>query len=284
MHAKPPRHVLVATDLSGHAEQAVVRAAALAAQHGAALTAVHVTDPDLDPALLSHAGDRLREQLDRCAAGVGTQVVVRSGNVAAGLLDEAGERDADLLVVAAHGGHRRDGGTLGGTPQNLVRASDIPVLVVRTPPEVPYGRVLLAVDASGSSFAAAGTGIALTPDAEHLLAHATTVPGEHLLLMRGMGEPELEQLRGAATERTRAEIERAAAGLVPPPERILVTPGRAEDAVPELADRYGAGLVVVGAGTRHHRLGRALLGSVARHVTQEAVCDVLVVPEAAEGP
>ncbi|WP_327190045.1 universal stress protein [Streptomyces xinghaiensis] len=280
----PPRHVLVATDLSAHAERAVARAAALAAEHGAALTAVHVTDPDLDPGLLAHAGDRLRAQLGRCAGAVEAHAVVRSGRTAAEVLEEAGERRADLLVVGAHGGHRRAEGLLGGTPQDLVRASDIPVLVVRIPPGVPYGRVLLAVGTSESSFVTAGAGIALTPGAEHLLAHAITVPGEHLLLMRGMGEHELEQLRGTAAERSRTEIERRAAGLVPPPAQVLVTPGRAEDAVPELADRYGAGLVVVGTGARHGRLGRALLGGVARHVTQEAVCDVLVVPAAAEAP
>ncbi|MBQ0983368.1 universal stress protein [Streptomyces sp. F63] len=279
----PPRHVLVATDLSGHAERAVCRAAALAAEHGAVLTAVHVTEPDLDPALPAHAGDRLRAQLDRCAEAVERHAVVRSGSIVAELLDEAGVRGADLLVVGAHGGHRRTGSLLGGIPQDLVRASDVPVLVVRTPSGVPYGRVLLAVGASTSSFTAAGTGIALTPDAEHLLVHAITVPGEHLLLMRGMGEHELEQLRGASEERARTETEHRAAGLVPPPAHVLVTPGRAEDAVPELADRYGAGLVVVGTGARHGRLGRALLGGVARHVMQEAVCDVLVVPPAPHG-
>ncbi|GAA2429699.1 universal stress protein [Streptomyces macrosporus] len=286
----PPRRILAATDLSEESGGAVGRAAALAARHGARLRVVHVVPPDVDPDLVEFAGTLLRSQVHRYTgpvrdaeggggtdAGEGVETGLRFGRVGPALLDEARKADADLLVVGAHGADRRPGALIGGTPGNLVRAARGPVLVVRRPADTAYRRVLLAVDDSEVSREAARAGIALTPGAEHLALHVSIVPGERLLLQRGVDDAGLEQLRHAVVERARPDIERLVDALTPRPDDVLVLPGRAQEVVPARAASPGADLVVVGTGTRSG-FGYALLGSVARHVMAEAPCDVLVVP------
>ncbi|GAA1926398.1 universal stress protein [Streptomyces sodiiphilus] len=275
----PPRHILVATDLSAQSGPAVARAARLAARHGARLTAVFVAERGTDPELTAYAARRLREHAEEHATGLGAapaETVVTEGRTAARILAEAEERGAGLLVVGAHGAHRLPEALVGSTAQNLVRASHCPVLVVRGPATGEYRTVLLAVDTSRISLDAARTGSALTPGARHVLAHADIVPGEHLMVMRGAGEEALTELRRVSTRRARAAIGELAAALDPAPAEIVVESGRPESALPALSAGHGADLVVVGTGT-HSKLGYVLLGSVAEHVIREAPADVLVV-------
>ncbi|MDX5964969.1 universal stress protein [Rhodococcus opacus] len=60
MFAVPPRQVLVATDLSDPAGRAVRRAAQLAGQHGARVTALHVLPMGVDSNLTEFAYTLLR--------------------------------------------------------------------------------------------------------------------------------------------------------------------------------------------------------------------------------
>ncbi|MFP8944420.1 universal stress protein [Streptomyces fenghuangensis] len=284
VYSVPPRCVLAVTDLSEPAGEAVGRAARLAARYGARLLVLYVAPPHVAPELVEFARLRLRSHLRRHAREVpAARGTVRTGRVAAVVPDEAGGEGADLLVLGARGRHRPGGTGLGGVAGSLVRTGEVPALVVRRPPGGAYRKVLLAVDESTASLAAARTGTGLTPEAERLLVHCVTVPGEHLLRMRGVPEGELERLRRTRTEQARPAAERIAADLAPRPARVLVAPGRPQDAVPRLAGSEGADLAVVGTGTRS-AVGYAVLGSVAQHVVSEAPCDVLVVPGPGPGP
>lgn len=278
VHSKRPRRVLVLTDLSEAAEGAVGRAVGLAERYGARLDALFVAQPGVAAELMDFARSRLAAQVGRYArTGADTAAVVRAGPVTETALDEARRTEAELLVVGAQGAHRSAGSPVGTLPRNLARACGIPLLIVRRPEDTPYREVLLAVDGSRTSSATARTGIALTPGAEHLLAHAVAAPGENLLLLQGVDDAGLDELRRAYTEQARPGVERVADELDPPPARILVVPGRPQDVVPELAGRWGVDLVVVGTGARS-AFGYAVLGSVAEHVVVETPCDVLVVP------
>ncbi|WP_031508604.1 universal stress protein [Streptomyces megasporus] len=280
MYSVPPQCVLAATDLSEHGGEAADRAVALATAHGARVRVVHVLSPGVDPDLVEFAGARLRSRTRRYAdGGENVETGLRFGRTGHALLDEARKTDADLLVVGAHGAHRRPDASIGGVPANLVRASGVPTLIVRRPADTAYRRVLLAVDDSEVSREAARVGTGLTPEAEHLVLHAGLVPGERLLLQQGVDDAGLEQLRSAVVEQARPGIERLADTLHPRPDRVLVVPGRAQDTVPERAESLGADLVAVGTGTRSG-LGYTFLGSVARHVVVRSPCDVLVVPNA----
>jgi nucleotide-binding universal stress UspA family protein len=276
------RRVLVATDLSDQAGQAVRRAAQLADQHNAHLVALHVLPTGLDADLAEFARICLRSHLDRYTGTTVTEPVIRHGTVVDEIAAEAAERGADLLVVGAHGEHWLPDPFLGSTPANLVRVSHAPVLVVKTPPERPYRTVMLAVDASPVSAEAAYTASALTSHAEHIVVHVTVVVGETLMRMHGVGEEQLAQLRQVNTDQVRGDIDTLAAELTPPAARIVIESGRPQTRLPELSLRHRADLVALGTGGRS-TLGYALLGSVAQHVLRNAPSDVLVVPAARKG-
>lgn len=276
MFTMPPRQVLVATDLSGPAGLAVQRAAQLVARHGARLTALHVVPPGLDPELTGFAQSRLNAQAHQYAAPAAVETVVRSGKIGAEIVAEAEDRGADLLVVGAHGAHWLADPFLGSTAENVVRASQAPVLVVKKPPEAAYRTVLLAVDTSETSAAAARAASALTPDANHLVVHVHVVMGEHLMQMRGIDEAELAQLRRVSSDQVRPRVEKLAATLTPRPIQVLTESGRPQSVLPDLVDHYEPDLIAVGTGERS-KLGYALLGSVAQHVMRQAKSDVLIV-------
>ncbi|OLT41628.1 hypothetical protein BAY59_34175 [Prauserella coralliicola] len=277
MAAAPVRRVLVATDLSEQAGLAVRRAAQLAAERDARLSAVNVQPAGLNEELSEFAHARLRSHLDRFITSTVTEAVVRHGHVAYEILAEVTDRDADLLVVGAHGGHRLTSPVLGSTPGNLVRASPVPVLVVKSPPDGEYRTVVLAVDSTAVSATAAHTAGALTPYADHIVVHFAVVVGETLMRMHGASEQHLAELREVSTEQVRVDIERVAAELTPAASRVVIASGRPQTRLPELSRHHAADLVAVGTGARSS-LGYTLLGSVAQHVLRDASSDVLVVP------
>lgn len=68
------KNILIATDLSERSNRALRRAAMLAAQFGAHLTVLHVTDADLPERVATAVGTEaeqaIREQLDRSPSGL----------------------------------------------------------------------------------------------------------------------------------------------------------------------------------------------------------------------
>jgi hypothetical protein len=92
----------------------------------------------------------------------------------------------------------------GQHPDNLVRASRIPILVVKNPPEGAYRTALLAVDTTRVSAEAAHTACTLTPHANHIVVHVAVVVGETLMRLHGASEEHLAQLRRVSTEQIRA--------------------------------------------------------------------------------
>ncbi|MGW0026676.1 universal stress protein [Rhodococcus sp. NPDC003383] len=286
METSSLRHILVATDLSDGATHAVRRAAQLAREHHAQLTAVYVP-ASAAPEKLRRANALLAEHLYRCVGdtalndtAVGdTQVdgVVRAGDIVSVVGAVAGECDADLLVVGAHGG-RLPIALLGSTAERLVGTSATPVLVVRNPSDGPYRTVLLAVDTTPASTAAARVAAAWTPDADHILVHVSVVMGEQLMRMHGADDVGLAQLRHVSTEQARSHLDDFASTLIPEPADSRIESGHAATRIPEIADEYRAELIVVGTGARS-ALEYAMLGSVAQHVLRFAGTDVLVMPD-----
>jgi nucleotide-binding universal stress UspA family protein len=238
---------------------------------------MHVLPAGLDAELTEFAQSFLRSHLDRSAGPTVAEAAVRHGTVVHETLSEAADRGADVLVVGAHGGHWLTSPLLGSTPENLVRASQVPVLVVKNPPEGAYRTVMLAVDTTPDAAEAAHTACALTPPADHIVVHVTVVVGENLMRMHGASEEHLAQLREVSTEQVRGDIENMAAELKPAAARVVIKSGRPQTLLPELSRHYAADLVALGTGGRSS-LGYALLGSVAQHVLRDAVSDVLVVP------
>jgi len=134
------RRIVVGTDFSEGAEQALLRAVALAADWGASVVLAHAYE-DQSAQPRSDRQDSLRAHLDALAArsgaaerGVEVETVLRRGAPWEKLLNLAADSGADLIVVGSRGqrGELR-GGLLGSVTTRLVAMSCRAVLVV--PPD-----------------------------------------------------------------------------------------------------------------------------------------------------
>ncbi|HEX7054453.1 MAG TPA: universal stress protein [Burkholderiales bacterium] len=280
-----PRSLLVATDFSAEAGFAARRAAALAKQTSASVLLAHVLPDSLPAALHVQAAARAQEALAALTAelqrdGVAVSPKLLSGDVAAEIAAAAAGHDA--VVLGARGQGTLLDFALGRTSLRVVRGTRRPALVVKRPGESPYRRLLAAVDFSEPAFAAAACGARLAPDGVLHLVNAFEVDFESTLRLAGVDEAKVEDYRREARGRAMAALEAFAARLAVPRERLwpAAIHGYPPRVICEQAARVGAELIVIG----KHRAGlleRALIGSVALQVLENAPCDVLVVPEGA---
>jgi nucleotide-binding universal stress UspA family protein len=137
----PVRRVLVPLDGSPGAEAALGPATALARLYGAGLELLHVVSPmpaimPGNPATLAaeevsrqaqQSLNRVAERLRQDGLAVTTRVVIYD-RVAAAVLEQAGPDDVIALATNARRGVAR--WVLGSVADKLVRASEVPVLVV----------------------------------------------------------------------------------------------------------------------------------------------------------
>lgn len=280
--------VLVATDLSEAADDAIRQAAALAAGLGVPCVACHVmpeafrtrvlfpqeagvdatTQAQLDARARHVLQERLKQVLGPVASGV--EIEIESGSAPAGILAVAERRDAGVLVI----GH-------GRTALRVARSGGLPVLITRPSPE--HGPVIGATDFSDPSLPAVRLAAdearrrqaplriihCLDVDPTAYLAPAGT-PG--MMPMSPVPQGVFDQLEAEARERLAAARE-AAGGegemvvLSRPPALGIVDDAR----------EVAASLIVVGTRGRSG-LARFALGSVAEDVASDASCSVLVVP------
>ncbi|WP_440769617.1 universal stress protein [Natronorubrum sp. DTA28] len=139
-HVAPIRSILVATDGSATAGQALGRAVQLAEQTGASVHVLAVVDTTTNP---MHFGvddvdelQRTKQRLvDDLVATVGERDVeiqgaIRRGRPAKAILAYADEHAVDMLVVGRTGRSRVADMLLGSTTDRLVRETSVPVVVV----------------------------------------------------------------------------------------------------------------------------------------------------------
>jgi nucleotide-binding universal stress UspA family protein len=154
------KHILVATDFSETAAAALAHAAKLATLVGAKVTLLHVIFAEkINEALLGldaieylaraadeaerrpgGAFDRLRdaarEKLSQAVAVLpeprpDMATVIAEGRPSVEIVDYANQNNVDLIVVGTQGRSRLGKAFLGSVADNLVRQSDVPVMVVR---------------------------------------------------------------------------------------------------------------------------------------------------------
>ncbi len=147
-----PRHILAATDLSKASEPALQQAAGLAEALGAKVTLLHVFDPTplvppvalpppraLEEKLAEEMRERIAEELHKLRERVlpadleVEEVVLRASSPAAAIIEQAEQRNADLIVLGTHGRTGLTHVLVGSVAERVVRHSPIPVLTVRAP-------------------------------------------------------------------------------------------------------------------------------------------------------
>ncbi len=203
--------------------------------------------------------DRLRNSLEHLASPDATSEL-RWGDPVRELLDA--EKNADLVVMGAHGANRLDNYFLGGIAGRLVRRSTAPIITVRDEvPSLQVRRVLVATDFGDASRAAwefcrrlGRGGIKLV--IAHVLDDA-----------RVRDKPDYMNTVTDALD--------ALAGDVA--ERHLVLDGNPARKLPAAADEVGADLIAIGV-RRHSSAIGLLLGSRADMLIRSSAVPVLSVP------
>jgi nucleotide-binding universal stress UspA family protein len=132
--------ILVAIDGSPDAEAALGHAVELARDQNALITLLTVAPPAATPvgAATSAPPDMvdihaklLREATDSLPADVGVRSRLERGNAAETILKIAVEDDDDLIVMGSHGHSRVHRALLGSVSERVLKASTIPVLLMR---------------------------------------------------------------------------------------------------------------------------------------------------------
>ncbi len=289
------RPVLVATDLSGPADEALLQGHARAARTNCRLVVCCVV-PNLvkdDPAVaplnvqLASRTEPLRSQaaqtvVERVAAVTGRTaddftLIVDDGVPASIIVHEAEALDAGLVVVGASGTTPSEDG-LGHVAEAVIRHAHCPVLVAR--PHAATNRILVATDFSDPSLPAVeaavresrATGSALT------ILHSVEL-GTLLTTMASgpVGVPIVvtESLVLEARAHAEEKLGEALRSFEAQGE-TLVAEGAPDAAILDAAAERDADLVVIGT-IGKSGLRRLLLGSVAESVVRGATCSVLVV-------
>jgi nucleotide-binding universal stress UspA family protein len=141
-----PRTILVPTDLSEGAEEALDYACELGAKLGATIHLLNVIGipamgvPELGVALTSTVIDSLIEDnqrsLDALVAAKRTkctigQALLKTGDARDAINETAKELGADLIVMGTHGRRGISRALLGSVAETVVRSAPCPVLTVR---------------------------------------------------------------------------------------------------------------------------------------------------------
>ena len=194
-------------------------------------------------------------------------------------------RCADLLVVGQQGVETGSPRRLGRTAERLIRGALVPVLMVPVGSAIAPSRIIVALE-DGEVF---GRVLSWTRrfarrfEAEVIGVHVhiAAVPG-YVLAAVGAADDEMVEARvtGAPAEGARDHwlMEMRDAGLSVTDASMEAAFGDPAQELVAAAERHGAGLLVLGRGTKG-KVRRGLLGSVVRDVLRHATRPVLVVTE-----
>jgi nucleotide-binding universal stress UspA family protein len=265
------RRILVGTDGSERATEAVRRAARIGALLGSPVDVVFVIDThrshDDDVEKTADAALAVAEEAAR-AERADVRVRVVGGEPGATLIEEALAHDAGLLAVGPDAGVLRGAIRVGRVAAHVLRHAPMSVLLGREARDAFPSRVACGIDGSESSVhtATLAATIAAAARAELRLQHVIPVfRGDNAEWRLDPGEASPPEIEDAVSAVRSLGIE---------PVRAMAM-GRPEHALVETARRDGVDLLVVG-----HRgvsgMARVFLGSVSEHVALHASSSVLV--------
>jgi len=290
-----PGRIIVATDFSPASDRAVERAVRLASEHGSPLRLLHSTGEgdwlarwaERSHGVFSQESwrrsaasslDGLRARIE--AAGLGDVEAECCSEPLGKCLAHHVEHDAPgLLVIGSSGAGGVRRALLGATADRVLRTGLLPVLLVRRKVGGPYRNVVIATDFSEPAGHAAKMGLALAPEANHFLLHASELPIDRELAFAHMSKDALASFRERAQAESARALEDFAAGLGPAARAATraAREGKASQVLEEFVNEADIDLVVLGARPRA-RWEANLLGSTALFAVNGLGCDVLLVP------
>lgn len=278
------KSILVATDLSARSDRALERAVRLASDHGAGLSVVHVVDDDL-PASVADAQEKaaqlaIQGHIETLTAGKGPHVSIRVvfGKAYVEIIELSERTDAEMIVLGVHREDAFKDMFRGTTAERVIRAGNVPVLLVKERASGPYRRIMVGVDFSVYSRRAVEFSAKFAPTGRFHLVHAYDVPFKGFLYGQGTRGEVSKQHQAQFQKMIDEEMAMFLANLetkAPKLERTMKE-GTAREVIVQQVRRQKPDLLVIGT---HGRTGvaHAFLGSVAEDLLRAPPCDVLAV-------
>ena len=274
--------ILAVTDLSAHGLRTVVRAANIAAAHGALLKIMYAPAAFAGPADADAAGG---------LGAVCLEVAERFGILVKKIDDTRGRLDGaaheaqwcDLVVIGDEPDRSLAAFFHGQPAERLVRAAQRPVLVARLDARAGgYGRILVAVDLMEESRPLVDLACAFDGQADIELFHAFTPMYEGKLRYADVSAHVIDAYRHACARHARERMLWLSDASIARRNRVVSSIGRGDPArQAAVQQQYSkADLLVVGK-RRRCALMDFLFGSVALRVLRWSTGDVLVVPHCA---
>jgi nucleotide-binding universal stress UspA family protein len=285
---EPLETVLLPTDFSKGADQALQRALLLPLALGARLHVVHVLPTGLPArvrakveadarASLNAVVARVREGV-KFAGQINVTAEVLRGEPFVQLIRCARDINAELIVLGRHGRRPIRDRFMGTTAERVIRKGDAPVLAVHLAADRPYQRPLVATDLEAPSKRVLDLALRMI-DAKVRrvdVVHTFNVPFEEIV-SPAFSSREKNDYRRTCREEAAAGLDEFLAPYQASGVRWKATlrSGDARAVVLAEALRRKSDLIAVGTHGRSG-LAHALVGSVAEWIVAAASCDVLV--------
>lgn len=268
------RTIVVATDLSPRCDRPFDRALMLAQEWKAKLILLHVADPGKGKDTSSGLRD-IEEKImrDLPETGVEIEVRVKSGDIAATIIETAEAEKSDLIVTGVARYNSIGDILLGGPVDQLIRNASLPVLIVKRRPRHDYRNLLIATDFSDCSMKALTTAAELFPEPRLHLVHAYHDPYDAWL---GSDQVADDIKADEQKELARFLAKQAISDSVFDRLNASIEKGEFSTVLYRKMEATRSDLIVLGTHGRS-ALSRAALGSNAQHVLGWAEQDVLMV-------
>ena len=265
------RHIMVAHDLSLHAELALKRGWQLACQHDAKLSVLHVLESHLPKQVIEQqqaaAVQLITAQLQQC--GAEAEVVCVTGRPAQSIVAQQRARSVDLLVMGDH--HQDSPHYFAGTTlERVLQSSGAPVLLAVNQDLAAYEQALVPMDFSLCACNALHT-------AHHLLLDSARIHAVHVLeraQIHDSDSDEQEWQTQLFAQLIADEEAKMPAGKAKISYELVQ--GELYGCLGDLLAVHQPQLLAVG---KHGRgvLADVLLGSLAQYFVENPPCDVLLV-------
>ncbi len=286
------KKILVASDLLDQSGLAVRRGIELGIEHNAEVIIAHIVDEglpdDAQSALLTTSDHYIRSLLRSIphSEQVAITIDIVVGRADIDIVERALIEEANMIVIGLHNRILEENLSIEGTiGEQIIHATNMPVLVTKTKPKGAYRVVVVGVDFSIYSSAGVRAAIETAPGADIHLIHAyEDDPG--LGIVSRFRDPAtrtkaIESRRGQLLAFIEAQMQDLIRGtnvseLSTGKVHHLVRQGRPHDVLKQETERLGAELLVLGT---HGRLGlaRTFAGSVTTDLLNDRLCDVLVI-------
>ena len=294
---KRANHILVGTDFSKAADQALHRAVALARRYHSKLTVLHVIDqlptdsrwmlfgvPPTDIAeALRKRGEEELEKRKELFEGIAVELDVRFDKPSHAIVQAATERGCGLIVIGRTGESALERLLVGSTAERVLRTAPQMVLVVGKK-EGPWTRVVAPIDFSASSkdslklagVLARGEGASLDVLHAYEYAGLAQIASATAISTTTTFQQEIEDQARRELDKSIEEAELEGLSV----ERHLRV-GLAAEEICALAEEVDADLIVMGSVGRSG-FKRLLLGNTAERVVRQTAASLLTVKPAEE--